>query len=156
MNRALFLDRDGVINVNLGYCNKVEDFHYVDGIFDLCREYKEAGYIIIVVTNQAGVAHGFLTVDDLSAIHAKMTEDFQREDCAITAVYASLEKDGPMRKPEPGMLLMAEKQHDILLSESVIIGDQVTDIEAGRRAGLGACILIPPNRLDCVPAARPY
>ena len=72
MNRALFLDRDGVININTGYCNRVEDFHLVPGIMELVRAYRSQGYLPIVVTNQAGIAHGFLTAAGLEAIHSHM------------------------------------------------------------------------------------
>lgn len=154
MNRALFLDRDGVININHGYCNKVEDFHFVPGIFDLCRAYQELGYMLIVVTNQAGIAHGFLTAADLIEIDAHMCEGFKRHGVYLNATYACHEKDGPNRKPEPGMILDAQRNHHLDLANSVIIGDNITDVEAGRRAGVGCCILIPSNNLGAVPLPR--
>ncbi len=151
MNRALFLDRDGVININTGYCNKVADFRFVPGIEMLADAYWRNGYIIVVVTNQAGVAHGFLSREDLDAIHLHMRREFYP---VIHAVYACTDLDGPMRKPEPGMLLQAQREHHIDMPNSVLIGDNITDIEAGRRAGVGCCILIPSNRLDAVPLPR--
>ena len=154
MNRALFLDRDGVININTGYCNRVEDFHFVPGIFDLCRAYQALDYQLIVVTNQAGIAHGFLTAADLIDIHSHMDEGFKRQGVYLNAMYSCHEKDGPNRKPEPGMILSAQRTFDLDLPNSIIIGDQITDVEAGRRAGVGCCILIPPNRLDAVPLPR--
>ena len=154
MNRALFLDRDGVININHGYCNKVEDFHVVPAIFPLCRAYQALGYKTIVVTNQARVAHGFLSHSDLEDIHGYMMAQFIIAGCDLTDVYACTDADGPDRKPEPGMILRAQREHDIDLANSIIIGDNITDVEAGRRAGVGCCILIPPNRLDAVPLPR--
>lgn len=154
MNRALFLDRDGVININTGYCNRVEDFHLVPGIMELVRAYRSQGYLPIVVTNQAGIAHGFLTADDLDAIHQHMLMAFKNAGSDLWDIYHCPDKDGPNRKPEPGMLLAAQEDHDIDMPNSIIIGDQITDIEAGRRAGVGCCILIPPNRLDAVPLPR--
>jgi D-glycero-D-manno-heptose 1,7-bisphosphate phosphatase len=154
MNRALFLDRDGVININTGYCNKVEDFSFTRGIFQLCWIYRRLGFKLIVVTNQAGIELGFLTEADLQSIHAHMRLHFGVEGCPLTAIYHCPDKDGPMRKPEPGMLLQAQREHDIDMAASILIGDQITDIEAGRRAGVGCCILIPPNRLDAVPLPR--
>lgn len=156
MNRALFLDRDGVINVNHGYCNRVEDFHLTDGISRVAGQYARAGYLLIVVTNQAGIAHGHLTHEDLYQIHRHMGKLFTMLGHPIHSVYYCPDMESPNRKPEPGMLLQAQREHDIDMAASVIIGDQITDIEAGRRAGVGACILIPPNRLDAVPAPRPY
>lgn len=154
MNRALFLDRDGVININTGYCNRVEDFHLVPGIMELVRAYRSQGYLPIVVTNQAGIAHGFLTAADLDAIHSHMLDLFWRAKCPIAEVYFCPDADGPNRKPEPGMLLQAQREHNIDMAASTLIGDNITDVEAGRRAGVGCCILIPPNRLDAVPLPR--
>lgn len=154
MNRALFLDRDGVINIDTGYLSRVADFRFVPGIFDLCRAYQKNGYQLIVVTNQAGIAHGFLTAADLIAIHLHMDEGFQKQGVYLNAMYSCHEKDGPNRKPEPGMILDAQRTHDLDLPNSIIIGDQITDIEAGRRAGVGCCILIPSNNLGAVPLPR--
>lgn len=154
MNRALFLDRDGVININTGYCNKVEDFHLVPGIMELVRAYRDQGYLPIVVTNQAGVERGFLTWADLEQIHHHMNDLFKRGGIDLHAIYACTQSESPNRKPEPGMLLQAQRNHHLDLANSVIIGDQITDVEAGRRAGVGCCILIPPNRLDAVPLPR--
>lgn len=154
MNRALFLDRDGVININTGYCNRVEDFQLVYGIVPLVRAAIERRYKVIVVTNQAGIAHGFLTESVLREIHRHMTLQFAKQGCNLTAIYYCPDKEGPNRKPEPGMLLQAQREHDIDMANSIIIGDNITDVEAGRRAGVGCCILIPPNRLDAVPLPR--
>ena len=154
MNRALFLDRDGVININHGYCNKVEDFHLVPGIITLVRAYRDQGYLPIVVTNQANVERGFLTWADLEQIHHHMNDLFKCGGIDLHAIYACTQSESPNRKPEPGMLLQAQRNHHLDLANSIIIGDNITDIEAGRRAGVGCCILIPPNRLDAVPLPR--
>jgi len=154
MNRALFLDRDGVINVNHGYCNRVEDFHLVPGITRLVRAYIDRGYMIIVVTNQAGIAHGFITPEVLAAIHGHMLIMFHNAKSHIHAIYHCPDKEGPNRKPEPGMLLQAQRENNIDMAASILIGDNITDIEAGRRAGVGCCILVPSGRLDAVPLPR--
>jgi len=150
MKRALFLDRDGVINVNTGYVNRVIDFHFVDGIFELCRAYRALGYKIIVVTNQAGIAHGFLAPGDLEHIHSYMEHTMFVGGAILTDIYHCPDKEGPNRKPEPGMILQAQREHDIDLAASTLIGDNITDIEAGRRAGVGCCILIPSGNLGAV------
>jgi len=156
MNRALFLDRDGVININTGYCNRLADFRFTHGIWTVIQAYFNMGYKIIVVTNQAGVAHGFLSVGELDEIHNAMSKALSDAGFPLTAIYYCPDKEGPNRKPEPGMLLQAQREHDIDMANSIIIGDQITDVEAGRRAGVGCCILIPPNRLDAVPVPRQY
>ena len=146
MNRALFLDRDGVINHNaLGYCNCVRDFIFVQGIHAVVRRYRSWGFLPIVVTNQAGVAHGHFTQQALDEIHAHMLREFARGDNDLHAVYACTDKDGPDRKPAPGMLLRAQREHDIDMARSVLIGDNITDILAGQAAGVGTCILIHPG-----------
>jgi len=156
MNRALFLDRDGVINVNHGYCNKVADFQFVPGISELCKAYQAKGYLLVVVTNQAGIAHGFLSHEDLAHIHSYMATMLRElHGIRLHGIYYCPDKDGPMRKPEPGMLLEAQREYDIDMAASVLIGDNITDIEAGRRAGVGCCILVPSGRLDAVPLPRP-
>lgn len=154
MNRALFLDRDGVININTGYCNKMEDFHLVPGIMELVRAYRDQGYLPIVVTNQAGIAHGFLSAEDLERIHSYMRAMFDDAQAYLRAIYFCPDKEGPDRKPEPGMILRAQREHNLDLANSVIIGDNITDIEAGRRAGVGCCILVPSNNLGAVPLPR--
>ena len=154
MNRALFLDRDGVINVNHGYCNQVDDFQLVPGIIKVVRAYLNRGYLPIVVTNQAGVSHGFLTMEDLDAIHRHMLTLFHNAGAPLHAVYFCPDMEGPNRKPEAGMLLQAQREHAIDMAASVLIGDNITDIEAGRRAGVGCCILVPSNRLEGVPLPR--
>ncbi len=153
MRPALFLDRDGVININRAgrYCNRVEDFEFVDGIFALCQAYRDLGYMIVIVTNQAGIFHGYLTHADLAAIHERMTDRFKVHGCSIEAIYYCPDMDDTMRKPAPGMINLARIHHDIDLQASVLIGDNMTDIEAGRRAGVGCCILVPSNQLEAVP-----
>lgn len=144
MNRALFLDRDGVINMQPEgrYVNRPEDFVLAPGIQALVRSFRARGYLPIVVTNQAGVAHGFLTQQDLDSIHDKMLRLFKRSGASLCSIYECTEKDGPMRKPEPGMLLQAQRDWDIDMDNSILIGDQITDIQAGRVAGVGVNILI--------------
>jgi D-glycero-D-manno-heptose 1,7-bisphosphate phosphatase len=145
--KALFLDRDGVINVDRDYVHRVEDFAFVDGIFDLCRAAQRDGCTIVVITNQAGVARGKFTEDDLARVTRFMLDTFAREGVTIAQVYccvfhpeAPLERyraDSFDRKPNPGMLLRARDELAIDLAASALIGDRLTDIEAGRRAGVG-------------------
>ena len=146
--KALFLDRDGVINKRrTGYVNKPEDFEFCDGIFDVARAYADRGHIVIVVTNQMGVSLGHLSEDDLQAIHAKMIVGFSSAGLPLSAVYACRDASPTHRKPAPGMILDAAHYWRIDLAASTLIGDSETDIQAGKAAGVGTNILIESDQV---------
>jgi D-glycero-D-manno-heptose 1,7-bisphosphate phosphatase len=152
MNKALFIDRDGVINVDKGHVFLIEDFEFSVGVFDLCRKYFNTGYFIIVVTNQAGIAKGLYTEEAFINLTDWMIGQFKDNGIPITKVYYCPhhpEISGPCmcRKPEPGMLLQAVKEFDLEISECILIGDKESDMEAGRRAGIPEAnlILIAPH-----------
>lgn len=141
MNKALFIDRDGVINVDKVHIYQKEDFEFTDGIFDLCRRYSDKGYIILIITNQAGIAKGLYTEEDFKKLTQWMTEQFRDRGIIISKVYHCPHHpdiDGPCqcRKPAPGMILQGVKDFDLDISECVLIGDMDSDLEAGRRAGI--------------------
>ncbi len=141
MNKALFLDRDGVVNVDKGHVYLREQFEFMPGIFDLCRRYASEGYLIIIVTNQAGIAKGIYSEEDFCDLTSWMVEQFSSEGVTITKVYHCPhhpENTGicECRKPAPGMILQATKEFDLDISQCVLIGDKETDLEAGRRAGI--------------------
>ena len=138
---ALFLDRDGVINVEKNYLYKIEDFEFIEGIFELCHKYQKLGYLIIIVTNQSGIARGYYSEDDFSDLTRWMVDVFAREGISIADVYHCPHHpdiSGPCscRKPEPGMLLKAAKEHDIDMENSLLVGDSERDILAAHRAGV--------------------
>ena len=151
-NKALFLDRDGVINVDKHHVYKIEDCEFIEGIFDLCRKAKSEGYLIIVVTNQAGIAKGKYTEEDYFKFRDYVHKEFENQGCPIDAEYfcpyhteAVIEKyrkDSYDRKPNPGMILKAQKDFDIDLSQSILIGDKESDIGAGKKAGINKILLI--------------
>lgn len=150
MNKALFLDRDGVINADKGHVYLREQFEFMPGIFDLCRRYAFKGYLIIIVTNQAGIAKGIYSEKDFSELTSWMLEQFSSEGVTISKVYHCPhhpENTGicECRKPAPGMILQAIKEFDLDISQCVLIGDKETDIEAGRRAGIPESNLIFSN-----------
>lgn len=158
MNRALFLDRDGVINVNHGYVHTAENFHFVDGIFELVRAAKSARFEVVVVTNQAGIARGFYSEAQFHRLTAWMCEQFERRGGSIDKVYFSpyhptagigeYLRDEDTRKPRPGMILKARQELGLSLDESILVGDQPSDLQAGHSAGVGLNVLYAP-------AARP-
>lgn len=148
---ALFLDRDGVINVDHGYVHKPEDFTFVDGIFDLCRTASALGYLIVVVTNQAGIGRGYYTEDHFLELSDWMCGVFLEQRIRIEKVYycpthpkhaiGKYRTESPFRKPAPGMILQAARELDIDLQRSMLVGDNETDIQAGIAAGIGSTIL---------------
>jgi D-glycero-D-manno-heptose 1,7-bisphosphate phosphatase len=150
--RALFLDRDGVINIDRGYVHQREDFIFREGIFDLSRAAEALGYILCVVTNQAGIARGYYTEAEFLDLTQWMLAEFSRRNVCITKVYycpyhgvhgrGGYRRDSPDRKPGPGMLFRARSDFNLDLSSSVLIGDQFSDIEAGVAAGVGTSIWI--------------
>lgn len=150
--RALFLDRDGVINVDHGYVSTPERTEFVEGIFELVTAANVLGYLVIVITNQAGIARGYYSEDDFRAYMAWVRGEFARHGARIDDVfYCPHHPDaglGPYRqqcicrKPAPGMLLDAQRKFGIDLSQSLLVGDMPTDIEAAKAAGVGTAVLL--------------
>lgn len=154
---ALFLDRDGVINIDHAYVFLKENFDFVDGIFELCRRAKECGFLICVVTNQAGIGRGYYTEADFLRLTDWMCEVFRNEGAVIDKVYfcpthpehgiGDYKVDSLFRKPEPGMILQAARDLDIELAKSILVGDKYSDIQAGLAAGVGCNLLYSPSQL---------
>lgn len=141
MKRALFLDRDGVINIDKGYVHKIEDFEFVEGIFDLCTYFQGQGYLLIVVTNQSGIGRGYYTEADFRLLTDWMMAQFKNRGILISKVYhcpdhPAITGPSSRRKPNPGMLLEAAEEFDLDLSASILIGDKPSDVEAAERAGI--------------------
>jgi len=141
LKKALFLDRDGVINVEKEYLYKKEDFEFIEGIFELCRHYQDLDYLIFIVTNQSGIARGFYSEGDFSKLTQWMLGAFAKEGIEISSVYhcphhPEISGECDCRKPKPGMLREAAEAFDVDLKNSIIVGDKERDIEAGINAGL--------------------
>lgn len=142
MNRpALFLDRDGVVNVEKNYLHRVEDFEFIDGIFALCQKYQQMGYLLVIVTNQSGIARGYYSETDFEKLTHWMVHTFAQKGITLTDVYhcphhPDISGACSCRKPEPGMLLEAAEKHHIDLGRSILVGDSERDITAAHRAGL--------------------
>ena len=151
MNKALFLDRDGVINVEKDYLFKIKEFEFIDGIFELCRHYQNLGYIIIVVTNQSGIARKYYTQEDFNKLTIWMISEFLQKDIEIKKVYfcphhPDITGECECRKPHAKMLLDASNEFDIDLKSSIIIGDKESDIEAGLNVGIKETYLFNENQ----------
>lgn len=137
MKKALFLDRDGTINADYAYVHDKEHFDFLPGVFDFCRAAQAKGYLIIVITNQSGIARGYYTEADFRALNDWMVARFAEEGVTIADVFHCPELSGPDRKPEPGLFLKARDKYGIDMAASVSLGDKPRDVEAGKRAGVG-------------------
>jgi len=152
MSKALFLDRDGIINIEKNYVYRVEDFEFTQGIFEVCRYYKKQGYLIFVITNQAGIARGYYTEADFATLTVWMVNQFKERGIEITKVYhcphhPDFTGECACRKPNPGMILQAQKEFNLNLPQSILIGDKQSDIDAGKNAGVGENILVKDHQL---------
>jgi len=138
---ALFLDRDGVINVEKNYLYKQEDFEFIDGIFELCSYFQNEGYAIVVVTNQSGICRGYYSEDDFRQLTRWMEAEFAKRDIEIAKTYhcphhPDFTGSCSCRKPHPGMFFQAQEELGLDLEKSVMVGDKPSDIEAAQRAGI--------------------
>ncbi len=145
--RALFLDRDGVINVDRGYVHRIDHFEFIPGIFELARFVAIAlRWPIIVATNQSGIGRGYFDETAYDTLTQWMHERFRQEGAPLTHVYhcpyhplhgvGAYRVDHPWRKPRPGMFQQAARDYGISLPGSALIGDAITDIQAGDAAGI--------------------
>jgi D-glycero-D-manno-heptose 1,7-bisphosphate phosphatase len=154
--RALFLDRDGVININHGYVHSVDNFEFIDGIFDMVRAAHTKNFKIVVITNQAGIGRGFYSEQQFHQLTSWMCKIFIKAGAPIDKVYFSpfhpteglgkYKKNDFSRKPNPGMILQAQQELGLDLECSILIGDKASDIEAGIASGLGLNILFAQER----------
>ncbi|HVY90994.1 MAG TPA: HAD family hydrolase [Hyphomonadaceae bacterium] len=143
---ALFLDRDGVINVDRSYVSKVEDFEWVEGAIEAIRYFNDKGWWVFVVTNQSGIARGLYTEDEMEALHAWLGERLAENGARIDRIYhcpfheeGSIERyrrDSYDRKPKPGMLIRAMTDFPVAKEQSFLIGDKEADLEAAKAAGI--------------------
>jgi D-glycero-D-manno-heptose 1,7-bisphosphate phosphatase len=152
LRRALFLDRDGVINVDHGYVHRSEDFEFLPGIFELVRAARRRGLLPVVVTNQAGIARGYYDEAQFERLTAWMMARFATEGAALERVYhcpthptegiGKYRVDSIDRKPGPGMLLRARDELGLDLGTSFMLGDKASDMLAGQAAGVGRLLLL--------------
>lgn len=150
--RAAFIDRDGVLNEDRGYVSRAEDFHWLPGVVPALARIQAAGYALVVVTNQSGIARGFYTQADFEILTAHMREQLRVSGVTLdavelcphlpTATVPEYRVDCDCRKPRPGMILRAAKALELDLAASCLFGDKASDITAGRAAGVGRCWLI--------------
>ncbi len=150
--RAAFLDRDGVVNREVGYLHRWEDFEFLPGVIDAMRRLHAAGHALVIVTNQSGIARGYYTEADYQRLTGKLRAALAEAGCPAAGIYhcphhpagavAEWAVDCDCRKPRPGLLLQAARELDLSLADSFIVGDKRADAEAGRAAGVGQVFLV--------------
>ena len=143
--RAVFLDRDGTINVEKNYLYKIEDFEFIPGAAEAIKMLKAAGFLVIVVSNQSGIARGLFTEEAVRNLHQHIQDELAMIGTSVDAFYfcphhpeeglGEYRVSCDCRKGAPGLLLQAAMEHDIDLGKSFMIGDKMSDVEAGVRAG---------------------
>lgn len=144
--RAIFLDRDGVINVDNGYVSIVDDFEFIEGVIEALQELKKKNYLIVVITNQSGIARGYFSEEEFHTLTEWMDWSLADRGVDLDGIYycphhsehglGEYKVDCDCRKPKPGMINDATKELGIDLSQSILVGDKISDIQAGINAGV--------------------
>lgn len=146
MNKAAFFDRDGTINVDNGHVYKIEDFEFIKGIPEFIKKKNDEGYIVIVVTNQAGIAKGMYREEDMHILHKHINEELALIGGHIDAFYfcphhPDYTGSCNCRKPKTGMIEKAITDWDIDVTQSVLYGDKASDIECGEKCGIKSILV---------------
>ncbi len=155
--KAVFLDRDGVINYDSAYVFQTQDFQFIAGVFEACRQFMQLGYQIIIITNQSGIAREYYSESDFAQLNQWMLKQFAKHDVSIRDVYycphhpihgqGKYKLDCDCRKPQPGMIKQAQQEHNLDLQQTVLVGDKLSDIQAGKSAGIGTNFLVKTGKV---------
>jgi len=151
-NKAIFLDRDGTINEDVGYVIDDGMFNMFDFTPAALGGLRELGFKLIIVTNQAGIAKGYFDMEMVQKVHNRLKKELKRNNIELDAIYycpyhkdgiiSEYMKDSTFRKPETGMIERAVREHNIDVTKSFMIGDKLTDIECGKKAGLKTILVL--------------
>lgn len=144
--KALFLDRDGVVNIDYGHVHTIDQFHLTDFIVDVCKKYQDQEYLVFVVTNQAGIGKGLYRKSDFLQLNTYMKNLLKDKGIEIEDTFYCPhrpEENCSCRKPNPGLFLEAINQYHLDYKNSVVIGDKLSDLEAGYRSGIKELYLVP-------------
>ena len=151
MNKAIFLDRDGTLNIDYGYVHEIDNFKFIDGAIDALRELKKMGYMLVLVTNQSGIARGYFSEEQFLQLTEWMDWSLAEQDVDLDGIYycphhsegnGEYKEDCDCRKPKPGMLLQAIKELKIDPTQSIMVGDKVEDLKAGIGAKVKMNVLV--------------
>lgn len=166
LHRAVFLDRDGTINVEKDYLIHVDDFEFIHGVPEALKKLQEAGFLLVVVTNQSGIARGYFSPHQVKKLHLYMTNLLERYDVSLAGIYVCPHHpisgqgeylcDCECRKGKPGMLLEAAKELNIDLSNSFMVGDKLADVQAGHAADCNTYLVKTGHGKDFESAAKIY
>ena len=143
--KTIFLDRDGVINKEVGYLFRISDFEFIEGVFDACLYFHHLGYKIIIISNQSGIARGYYNENDYQKLTEWMLNQFNNNGIKILDTFYcphGPEENCECRKPKPGMFIEAKDKYNIRMKDSWMIGDKETDIKAANLAGITNTILV--------------
>lgn len=149
---AIFLDRDGTINVDHGYVHEIDKFQFIDGVIDACCELKEMGFALVLVTNQSGIARGMFTEEQFLSLTEWMDWSLADRGVDLDGIYfcphhpdgsvAEFSEACECRKPLPGMLLQAQSEINIDMASSYMVGDKIEDMQAALAANIGTKVLV--------------
>ncbi|MDH2927372.1 D-glycero-beta-D-manno-heptose 1,7-bisphosphate 7-phosphatase [Lonepinella koalarum] len=155
MKKAIFLDRDGTLNVDHGYVYKIDDFQFIDGSIEALQELKSMGYLLVVVTNQSGIARGYFTEEQFLQLTEWFDWSLADRGVDLDGIYycphhpdgkGEFRQDCDCRKPKGGMLLQAIKELNIDPSKSFMIGDKIEDLQAGMKANVANKVLVKTGK----------
>ncbi|UDG79529.1 D-glycero-beta-D-manno-heptose 1,7-bisphosphate 7-phosphatase [Candidatus Steffania adelgidicola] len=161
---AIFLDRDGTINTNNGYLYKIENFHFIDGVIEALRELKKTGFALVLITNQSGLARGYFNHKQFIRLTQWMNWSLINHGINFDGIYfcphhphgiiEELRQTCNCRKPQPGLLLDAQRHLRIDMASSYMVGDTLNDMLAAKAAGVGTRVLVRTGKRVTLQASR--
>jgi D-glycero-D-manno-heptose 1,7-bisphosphate phosphatase len=147
-NKVVFVDRDGTINVDVHYLDDPDKFEMYPGVQRGVKKLQENGFKIIVITNQSGIARGYFTEEQLSAVHERMKQEFQSFNVTLDGIYYCPHHPDDKcncRKPNNGLFEKAIQEHNINVKKSYMLGDKILDVGAGKKIGVGTVLIPEPH-----------
>jgi D-glycero-D-manno-heptose 1,7-bisphosphate phosphatase len=158
MKKCVFLDRDGNINIEKDYLYKIEEFEFIDGAKEAIKIFNDLGYLVVVITNQSGIARGYYDEDNVKELHDHLKKEINKIGGSIDGFYfcphhpqkgiGRYKLDCNCRKPKPGMFLEAKKDLNIDFLSSIMVGDKISDVKAGKNLGMRSILVKTGHGLE--------